>query len=675
MENKQGDNKPTIDKEYLKKLAEKIKADKARRGISPTPSVPTGKPPVPPKPPVAPVILDDDDAVEEMASEKTAIIDLSSLTGSGASARLVIIDGKDEGKSLDITRDEVFVGRSLDNDFVVSDISVSRKHFKVVKNGEGYSVQDLGSGNGIRLNGKKVTEEPLFHGDVISAGARNIKIEYTNDNLRERFSRKSETVLPKENIVVQKSGSSKIAWVAIFLVLVLGAGMFYVFMTEIKPQKSLAQKGVTVEDIDKIDELIDSKKLLDAEKGVYGLLQQMPDNKYLIERKARIDKEKSNQKDFEEGKKLLISSADLKGEEVDKKKAEAYAFFKKIAKDSIFFDDMKKLAGEEPVVEWAIEEVNALYAQKKNEEAIKEIANLRFEYPENEKIKQLFASIGDDKEKVKKIFTAEVAKKVAVKKAKEERKERIKKVAEAPKPVIKTIPKKTAPVVKKAAVETKKPEPKEEAPAVKTYSTKDIDEAINIYNSKDFDAAIEKLEEIGANSKGSVKQNAVTLKNSIKKFSDSYSQYRAAFEFKNKIAPLENCIKLDKTISKGALTSKSLNASLFESYAEAGKQAESENQYNDAAKYYQGALKLDNNNSGLKAALKRVQDKAKEESAKTQQPSEEDEMKAKQLYMEGKVIAGDDPEQARKKFKEVLKLVPEGSKYYKKAESALKKLK
>lgn len=667
------DNKPTIDKEYLKKLAEKIKADKARRGISPTPSIPTSRPSAKPTPPVAPTLLDDSDEVEEMASEKTAIIDLSSLTGNGSTARLTITDGKDEGKSLDITRDELFVGRSLDNDFVVSDISVSRKHFKVVKKGDGYAVQDLGSGNGIRLNGKKVTEETLYHGDVVSAGARNIKIEYTNDDLRKRFSHKSESPSVNDSVVVQKSGSSKIAWVAIFLVILLGAGVFYMFIAHINPQQSLAEKSVTLDDIDKIDEYIDAKKLSDAEKSVYGLLHKMPEDKHLLERKARIDREKMNNKTFEDGKKLLIASSELKGKDADKKRAESYVFFKKITKESIFFDDMKKLVGEDVVIEWTIENVKNLYAQKKDEEAIKEISNLRFEYPDNEKVKKLFASISSNKEKIKKIFKAEVAKKVAVKKAKEARKRRIKKIAKrkkAPKKIVKRAPKKTVTYKKKVAVV--KPVVKK-APPAKTYNKKDIDEALKLYSNKNLDSAIEKLEEIEAHSKGSVKRSSTSLKKNIKKFSDSDAQYRAAFEPKNRIKPLENCIELDKKISNGSLT-KALIASLFDSYAEAGKQAEADNHNAEAVKYYRNALKFDKSNQDLRAALKRVKEKAKEESAKVKQPSKEDETKAKQLYMEGKVIAGDNPEQAKKKFKEVLTLVPEGSKYYKKAQSALKKL-
>ncbi|HPA56576.1 MAG TPA: hypothetical protein PLT70_04010, partial [bacterium] len=77
-ENKQGTSKPTIDKEYLKKLAEKIKAEKARKeSLQKKPENESTTPPPPPMASISPTLLDDDDEEEDMAAEKTAIIDLT----------------------------------------------------------------------------------------------------------------------------------------------------------------------------------------------------------------------------------------------------------------------------------------------------------------------------------------------------------------------------------------------------------------------------------------------------------------------------------------------------------------------------------------------------------------------------------------------------------------------
>ncbi len=56
-----------------------------------------------------------------------------------------------------ITAREVTVGRSEEADFVINDSKISAVHFSVRSNGTLYSVIDLGSTNGTRLNGKKIS--------------------------------------------------------------------------------------------------------------------------------------------------------------------------------------------------------------------------------------------------------------------------------------------------------------------------------------------------------------------------------------------------------------------------------------------------------------------------------------------------------------------------------------
>ena len=49
--------------------------------------------------------------------------------------------------------------------------------------------------------------------------------------------------------------------------------------------------------------------------------------------------------------------------------------------------------------------------------------------------------------------------------------------------------------------------------------------------------------------------------------------------------------------------------------------------------------------------------------------------RAKELYVEGRALRNEDPETARQKFREVMKIVPKGNRYYQKAFKAFKKLK
>lgn len=111
-------------------------------------------------------------APETVSDEKTVILPDSELSGAPevTGAKLVVVGGPEKGKEYTIEFNEIFVGRGVDNDFVVSDPSMSRKHFRIRRRFDEYIVVDLQSGNGTRRNGEKVTEEVLAHGDEIAAG-------------------------------------------------------------------------------------------------------------------------------------------------------------------------------------------------------------------------------------------------------------------------------------------------------------------------------------------------------------------------------------------------------------------------------------------------------------------------------------------------------------------------
>jgi hypothetical protein len=69
------------------------------------------------------------------------------------------------------------IGRALENDLVLTDTQVSRRHAVIEKAGAGYQVSDLGSGNGTLVNERLISQPTdLKTGDVVQIGATCITV-------------------------------------------------------------------------------------------------------------------------------------------------------------------------------------------------------------------------------------------------------------------------------------------------------------------------------------------------------------------------------------------------------------------------------------------------------------------------------------------------------------------
>jgi pSer/pThr/pTyr-binding forkhead associated (FHA) protein len=64
----------------------------------------------------------------------------------------------------------VVVGRSGQAKVSIEDEGVSRRHFLILRDGEGYVIKDLNSRNGTWLAGRRVCAEKLHNNDCILAG-------------------------------------------------------------------------------------------------------------------------------------------------------------------------------------------------------------------------------------------------------------------------------------------------------------------------------------------------------------------------------------------------------------------------------------------------------------------------------------------------------------------------
>ncbi len=86
-------------------------------------------------------------------------------------AKLIGVQGLVAGGTFALTTGDVLVGRDGDNDIVLAENLVSRRHARLRRDAQGRIVlTDLGSANGVHVNGMRVARVYLVAGDEIKIG-------------------------------------------------------------------------------------------------------------------------------------------------------------------------------------------------------------------------------------------------------------------------------------------------------------------------------------------------------------------------------------------------------------------------------------------------------------------------------------------------------------------------
>ena len=83
-----------------------------------------------------------------------------------------------DGRATPLGAQGAVLGRSRDCDVVVPDENASRQHAEVRPSGGAWMVRDLGSTNGVKVNGRRISAaQPLRDGDTIQIGLSEIAFE------------------------------------------------------------------------------------------------------------------------------------------------------------------------------------------------------------------------------------------------------------------------------------------------------------------------------------------------------------------------------------------------------------------------------------------------------------------------------------------------------------------
>ncbi len=102
--------------------------------------------------------------------EESEEVDLLTALGISGPALVVRSGGGMAGQSFQPGEGKTLIGRSPDCNVFLDDVTVSRRHAELVRDGETFSIRDLGSLNGTYVNRKRIESVILEDDDEVQIG-------------------------------------------------------------------------------------------------------------------------------------------------------------------------------------------------------------------------------------------------------------------------------------------------------------------------------------------------------------------------------------------------------------------------------------------------------------------------------------------------------------------------
>lgn len=105
-----------------------------------------------------------------------------------------------KGRKFELLDDEVTIGRVAENKIPIDEPSVSSKHCVIRHEGGKYTLVDLDSTNGTRVNGASVVESRLHPKDIIQIG--NVEVMFDGQDIEVETVTEPAAPLPDKRVEV-----------------------------------------------------------------------------------------------------------------------------------------------------------------------------------------------------------------------------------------------------------------------------------------------------------------------------------------------------------------------------------------------------------------------------------------------------------------------------------------
>lgn len=144
-----------------------------------------------------------------------------------SSARLVHLDGDDEGEAVPLAKDSTTLGKASDNDVVLPDQEAEEKQASIAKESDGFVVRDGNESTGTFIDGVPVRERVLENHDMLQVGGA--RFEYVEDGSRSEAEGEGDFPEPRKRAWLFSG------WRVGALAGVLAGGTFIAFLLSQEP--------------------------------------------------------------------------------------------------------------------------------------------------------------------------------------------------------------------------------------------------------------------------------------------------------------------------------------------------------------------------------------------------------------------------------------------------------
>ncbi len=603
-------------------------------------------------------MLSEDSEPGEFHAEATEVFD-SPYENEALVPRLSVLSGPATGQEFLLNKKRNTIGRGKNNTIMISDLAMSRQHLEIAENNDqSYTLIDLQSANGTRLNGTAIEEAELMHGDRVEAGKTEVQFVIPGNRPQQRS--RNRRIVPKRDVstpgqnhtMVRKVGASGadddsttdriltyvIIGAGVLSLCLIGAALVLYFndgSTTNEPTTAQASAAETPQAQVKYLEGVEKVKERDWAQA-RAIFEQVaaaePEFPGVQAQLTRIDREEAALDKLERARKAL--------EDGEQKEAARVAM--SISNETAYFEEAQDV-----VRKTRQHRVAELY-----EKAQEAVTDEEFDTADDH-LTALLEEVPNHKGALELRETIEAAEREAEQEAEREAEERraARRIArQKPTPGSSTSNDDWLSASSGSSNTSSR-----SATPKKVNFTK----GFRLYKGGDFKAAAAHFRDIASGASGGLKTRADTAAKNIVQFSSTYSRAERAFDagaWKTAIDALGKAKRADRSVARSGYYSQEIGSKLATAHAKLGLAQAARGNFSSAAHHYKKG-KSHGSSSELNSLRRELSNQARS------------------LYIQAANKRKTDPDKAAELCRQITSMVPSSNSMHAKATKMLEELK